>query len=212
MRRVNFSLPSPEGRAEGNFSARQLADRAMAVFRADLGDERAAAGVGKVDAQEATFVWRTVWWLAIWNSAHEDVNTAVLGHGYGFPLGDLVPYLAEEFIRTPHNEFFYALGYTGWVGVLLFALFQIGILRLLWKAYRVDGRPFGIIYWSAVMVFGLFFPIGETPYGAVPFYLVLGWCASPPLFARESNVHQRSLYIPAKYAGMGLDGATVDAS
>jgi len=36
-------LPSPEGRAEGDISVRQLADRGMAVFRADLSDESAAA-------------------------------------------------------------------------------------------------------------------------------------------------------------------------
>jgi len=108
-----------------------------------------------------------------------------LGYGYGFPLGDLVPYLEGQFIRTPHNTFFYALGYTGWIGVALFSLFQIQIFRLLWKAYRADGKPFGIIYWVSMMTFGMFFPLGETPYGAIPFYLVIGWCASPLLFRQE---------------------------
>jgi len=51
---TDFSLPSPKGRAEGDFSSTQLADRAMAVFRADLSDESAAAGLGGVDSQEAT--------------------------------------------------------------------------------------------------------------------------------------------------------------
>src|SRR5712664_282081 len=208
---TDFSLPSPKGRAEGDFSSKQLTDRAMAVFRADLSDESAAAGLGGVDSQEATFVFRTVWWLAIWNSAHSDFRTAVWGHGYGFPLGDLVPYLEGEFIRTPHNEFFYALGYTGWIGVLLFALFQIEIFRLLWNAYRVDGRPFGIIFWAAMMVFGMFFPLGETPYGAIPFYLVIGWCASP-LLAHESNESRGTLRPSARFLGMNPSSATVVAS
>ena len=208
---TDFSLPSPKGRAEGDFSSTQLADRAMAVFRADLSDESAAAGLGGVDSQEATFVFRTVWWVAIWNSAHSDFRTAVWGHGYGFPLGDLVPYLEGEFIRTPHNEFFYALGYTGWTGVLLFALFQIEIFRLLWNAYRVDGRPLGIIFWAAMMVFGMFFPLGETPYGAIPFYLVIGWCASP-LLAHESNESRGTLRPSARFLGMNPSSATVVAS
>jgi hypothetical protein len=209
---TDLRLPVPELRGGGDVSVRQLADRAMAVFRADLSDDRAAAGLGGVDSQEATFVFRTVWWLAIWDSAHSSLQTAAWGHGYGFPLGDLVPYLEGEFIRTPHNEFFYALGYTGWMGVLLFALFQIEIFRLLWNAYRADGRPFGIIYWTAMMVFGMFFPLGETPYGAIPFYLVLGWCASPLLRARESSERRRTPHPSARFAGMNPSGTTVVAS
>jgi len=43
-----------------------------------------------------------------------------------------------------------------------------------------------------MMVFGMFFPLGETPYGAIPFYLVIGWCASP-LLAHESNESRGTL-------------------
>ena len=195
-----------------DISARQIVDRAIAPFRADLSDQKAAAGVGGVDPQEATFVFRTVWWLAIWDSVHSNLQTAVWGHGYGYSLGDLVPYLEGEFIRTPHNELFYALGYTGWIGVMLFALFQIEIFRLLWNAYRVDGRPFGIVSWVSIMTFSMFFPLGETPYGAIPFYLVIGWCASPLLLAHESSERRRTLHPSARFAGMNPSGATVVAS
>jgi O-Antigen ligase len=182
---TDFSLPSPEGRAEVDISARQLVGRGLAPFRADLSDEAAAAGLWTVESQEATFMWRTFWWFAIWDSVHEAPSTLLWGHGYGFALGDLVPYLRGEFIRTPHNEFFYALGYTGWVGVILFSLFQLGLLRLLWQATRISGNPFGVIYWAAMMTFGMFFPLGETPYGAIPFYLIIGWVAAQPIFGKE---------------------------
>jgi hypothetical protein len=175
---TDFRLPSPQGRAEADFSAKQLVDRGLAPFRADVGDEKAAAGLGGTDSQEATFVFRTVWWLAIWDSVHSSLQTTVLGHGYGFPLGDLVPYLEGEFIRTPHNEFFFALGYTGWVGVALFFLFQFKILRLLMESHRITAEPFGVVLWAAMMVLGMFFPLCETPYGAIPFYLILGWCVA----------------------------------
>ena len=198
---TNFTLPSPQGRAEEDISVRQLADRAMAVFRADLSDESAAAGLGEADSQEATFVWRTVWWLAIWNSAVEDGHAAVLGHGYGFPLGDLVPYLAGQFIRTPHNEFFFALGYTGWIGVALFFAFEVGILRLLWKVNRKTGEPFGVPYWAAMMAYGMFFPLGETPYGAIPFYLITGWIAARIVFDKQLSPDKKPLKQPTYVFG-----------
>jgi hypothetical protein len=185
---TNFRLPSPRGRAEEDFSARQSVDRALAPFRADVSSMEAAQGSGGTDPQEATFVFRTVWWLAIWDSVHSSLQTTVLGHGYGFPLGDLVPYLEGAFIRTPHNEFFFALGYTGWLGVALFFLFQFGILRLLIEAHRVTAEPFGIVLWVAMMVFGMFFPLCETPYGAIPFYLLTGWLAVPAVFRKESKL------------------------
>ena len=198
---TDFTLPSPEGRAEGDISIRQLVDRGMAVFRADLSDESAAAGVGEADSQEATFVWRTVWWLAIWNSSLEDGHAAILGHGYGFPLGDLVPYLAGQFIRTPHNEFFFALGYTGWIGVALFFTFEVGILGLLWKVNRKTGEPFGVPYWVAMMTYGMFFPLGESPYGAIPFYLITGWIAARIVFDQQLSQDEKPLKQPTQVFG-----------
>ncbi len=182
---TGFSLPSPQGRAEADFSARQLVDRAIAPFRADLADQSAAAGAVTVDSQEATFVFRTVWWLAIWNSVHEDLRTALWGHGYGFALGDLVPYLRGEFIRTPHNEFFYALGYTGWAGVVLFFFFQLRLFQLLLQSWRATGDAFGLTFWFGMAAFSMFFPLGETPYGAIPFYLVTGWVVAPAVSGKE---------------------------
>jgi hypothetical protein len=182
---TDFRLPGP--RVEGEISARQLSHRALSPFRVALGDQNAAAGLGGVDAAEANVAFRTVWWMAIWDSVQSSFQTALLGHGYGFPLGDLVPYLEGTFIRTPHNEFFFALGYTGWIGVVLFALFQMEIFRLLWKAYRVDGGPFGIVFWVSMMMCGMFLGRLETPFGAIPFYLITGWSAAQAVFVRRGN-------------------------
>jgi len=163
-------------------------DRALAPFRADVSSLEAAEGSGGTDSQEATFVFRTVWWIAIWDFVHSSLQTAVLGNGYGFPLGDLVPYTAGSSIRTPHNTFFYALGYTGWVGVALFLLFQFRILRLLIESHSISSEPFGVILWVAMMVLGMFFPLCETPYGAIPFYLLTGWLAAPAVFRKEPKL------------------------
>ncbi len=184
---TDLRLPSPQGRSEYDISARHLVDRAMAPFRADVEDQKAAAGSEGADPREATFIFRTVWWMAIWDSVHADLRTAGLGHGYGFPLGDLVPYLKGDFIRTPHNTFFYALGYTGWIGVVLFTLFQFAIFRLLWDAYRADGEPFGIILWATMLIFSLATAFFEAPYGAIPFYLLAG-CSCAPLLCAENGM------------------------
>src|SRR5260370_42704213 len=89
----DLHLPSPQGRSEYDISARQIIDRAMAPFRADVADEKAAAGSAAVDSQEATFVCTTEWGLAVWDSAHPSGQTAACGHGYGFGFADLGPYL-----------------------------------------------------------------------------------------------------------------------
>ncbi len=211
---TDFSLPGPEGRGGGEISVRQLTDRALSPFQADVSDARAAAGIG-AETQEATFVWRTVWWLNIWDTVHARRSTAIWGFGYGYPLGDLVPYLTGQFIRTPHNEFFYALGYSGWIGVLLFFAFQGEMGRLLWKVNRLTGDPFGVPLWVAMMTYGMFFPLGETPYGAIPFYLMVGW-AMAPVLRREPGVSRPEYGALAAYfprasssaAGYGLESSS----
>lgn len=184
---ADVKLPGPEIRAGGEISVKSLVDRGTSVFHADLTDSNAAAGMGTAEAQEATFVWRTVWWLAIWNAVHENVRTSILGFGYGYPLGDLVPYLEGEFIRTPHNQLLYTLGYGGWVGTVLYLMLQWQVLRLLLAARQRTGDCFGVVFWAACMVFSLFFPLGETPYGAVPFYLTAGWVAAEQFAPRVQS-------------------------
>jgi hypothetical protein len=179
---TDFSFPGPELRG-GDVSIRQIAGRVVAPLQADLTDEIAASGLGNSESEESTFVWRTVWWVTIWDSVQASAPARVWGFGYGYPLGDLVPYLQGAFIRTPHNLFFYALGYGGWVGVALVFLLQYEILRLLRRSNRVRGNPFSLPFWVAMMTFAMFFPFGETPYGAIPFYLTLGWMCAPAIAA-----------------------------
>ena len=67
-----------------------------------------------------------------------------------FPLVSLAPAGGErlgEAIRTPHSVFYYALGYTGWVGVVLFGVLQFAIVRLLWRSYRLTGQAAGLAWW-----------------------------------------------------------------
>src|ERR1039458_1721765 len=106
---IDFKIPGAELRGAGEISARDLVGRALAP----LDSERAANYTSYSEMDAGTTVWRTIWWAAIWQSVNQSRRTSLFGFGYGYPLGDLVPYLEGEFIQTPHSVFFYALGYTG---------------------------------------------------------------------------------------------------
>jgi hypothetical protein len=179
---TSFKMEAPEGRG-GTISAEALVGRVLAPVDKDL----AADYTSDAQAHEETAAFRTLWWIAIWESVHESVSGALLGHGYGYPLGDLVPYLQGTFIRTPHNLFFYALGYTGWIGVLIFGLLLGEIARLSWMVYRTSGQPFAIVAWMTMLICSLFTAFFETPYGAIPFYLLMG-CACTPLLRAEGRM------------------------
>jgi hypothetical protein len=137
-----------------------------------------------------TAEWRELWWREIWRSAHSNLTLEAFGHGYGFPLVSLAPtggvHGYGEAIRTPHSVFYYALGYTGWVGVVVFSVLQLAIVRLLWRSYRLTGQAVGLAWW--VLGMGrFFFEEGlETPMKAIPFYLLLGMTMGPALQSTEA--------------------------
>jgi hypothetical protein len=184
---ADFSIPAPSGRG-GTISTRDIIGRGMSAVDADAAsdytkDARSFAG---------TVSWRTQWWHAIWESVHEGTATTFFGQGYGFPLGELVSYLKTAKIRTPHNVFFFALGYTGWIGVALFFTFQFTLLQLLWRTYRVTGQPYGIAAWVEAFSAAFFGNSFETPFGAIPLYLTLGMLIAPSL-QQEYPAHEHSL-------------------
>ncbi len=180
---AKINIPSPEGRG-GEISFDSIIARGLAPINTELAYDFA----GKQDASDfaATAAWRTLWWASIWQELHGRFSRALFGFGYGYPIGDLNPLIeAGEFIQTPHSDFFYALAYSGWIGVALFALLQLELGRLLLRAYRATGEPFGLMCWSAMVGASLFEGIFESPFGAIPFYLLVGLALAPGLLARK---------------------------
>jgi hypothetical protein len=167
-----FRLPAPEQRG-GELSSRSIVARVIAPFSpalaANLVGDEAYSFAGTITR------WRIPWWIRIWETVHRDSGTTLLGLGYGFPLWSLYEVIPEG-VRTPHNAFFYALGYTGWLGVFLFLTFLWTLLWALYKASRVSlvGEFAFVVSMGHVggAFFGNFF---ETPFGAIPFYLVAGF-------------------------------------
>jgi hypothetical protein len=171
---ADVELPSPAGRG-GAVSTREIIARAVSVIDRDLAIELSPRNA---DFYAGTASWRQNWWREIWSSVHEDAGTALLGHGYGYPLSGLVPYLRQlGDLRTPHSVFFFALGYTGWLGVLLFFGFQASIGFILFRAWRFTGDTFGFSVWISSLVSAMFENTWETPFGAIPQYLILGMAA-----------------------------------
>ena len=201
---IDFRLPGPATRGGGEISARDLIGRAMAPLDPDLAAEYTSSYKMDVD----TTVWRTIWWLAIWQSVNQSRGTSLFGFGYGFPIGELSPFIGEgEFIQTPHNVFLYALGYTGWIGVLLLALLQGELARLLWKTYRKTNQPCGIVLWAAMLSYAMFTAFFEAPYGAIPFYLLAGLLVRPLILRRPSG-----LLLPRLGQPRGVPSAALGAS
>lgn len=188
---TDFSMPSPASRG-GAISTREIIGRAIASV------DREAAGEYSKNARTyaGTVSWRTNMWDSIWTSSNESKSATLFGHAYGFPLSDLVPYLHGMNVRTPHNVFFFALAYSGWLGVLLFFGLQLALLQLLWRGYQVTGQTYGIALWVIGMVGGLFGNVFETPFGAIPYYLLIGAAASPAKLFDRTRVAYGHLARP----------------
>jgi O-Antigen ligase len=181
----DLKLPANERQNRGEISARNIAGAAIAPFDRDLASQLS----DQADRHAGTTEWRRDWWGAIWRSVHEDPVRTIIGHGYGFTIADLVPFLEGRWdLRTPHNFFFYAIGYGGWLGTGLFFWLLFAICRLMWRSYKLTGNPFGLVFVGTALGVASFGDFFETPFGAIPFFLVVGLAAAPAVIHLEDQV------------------------
>jgi hypothetical protein len=175
------------GHAGTSVSLSETLARAVAPIDVELAKELSPDAARHAGTAE----WRTLWWEQIWLSVHSTPMLEAFGHGYGFDLFGLAPAEVRagqaEDIRTPHSVFFYALGYTGWVGVVLFGLLQYMVVRLLLRSFRVTGQPIGLVWWVMGMAMALFEESFDTPVKAIPFYLLMGMAIAPGLQVKEAS-------------------------
>jgi hypothetical protein len=205
---TDFSMPSPRSRG-GTISTRDIIGRMIA----SVDPEAAAQFTDRAQSYGGTVAWRRNWWQAIWNSSLQDAETIAFGHGYGFRITNLVSYLAGEDIRTPHNDFFYALAYTGWLGTLIFYSFLLAILRMLWRVFRLTGQPIGVITFGTALASSFFGNMFETPFGAIPLYLLFGIAIAPLLVTKPRPAAVASgITIPARPIGTSVPVWTMSRS
>jgi O-Antigen ligase len=189
---LDVNLPSTSERG-GAISSTEIVARGLAAVSPDMA--RDLTGSDNVNFYSGTIKWRKVWWRAIWANSQENYTYLLVGPGYGYPLKNLVNYLKTAGdLRTPHNVFYYALGYSGWIGVLIFFVLQAGCGILLWRTYKLTGQAWGLAIWAAILTAAFFGNVMETPAGAIPLYLMIGLFVGPALAelgspAREQLSH-----------------------
>jgi len=182
---ADVDIPSPAERG-GSISSREIVARGLAAISPDLAREYTDST--NVSFYYGTIYWRTRWWNAIWDSVHDDRTTMLIGNGYGFPLASLVPDSVSSDTRSPHNIGLYALGYSGWIGLIIFLAFQTSLMILGWKTYKATGQAWALAFWISGLINAFFGNSFETPMGAIPFYLVLRLAFGPALsWNRASN-------------------------
>lgn len=184
---LDLRLPGLEGRG-GEVSARGVVGRALATLSPDL----ASGMIDDAASFKGTVEWRQEFWNAIWRDINRTTDRKFfLGNGYGFPITELVTHV-EEGVRTPHNVALYALVYGGWIGLILFAAFQVSLLLALWVTYRRGHGPFGLCLWLLGLSVASFGNLLETPYGAIPFYLLCGVSLAPLSSEPDNGRHPPS--------------------
>jgi hypothetical protein len=177
---ADIRLPALPGRG-GEISTRETLARAIAGVDPEMAQEYTKNG----GSYAGTVQWRQTWWKAIREAVFENYRTLIFGLGYGYPLKELVPGdLKKSSITSPHNIFYFTLGYSGCIGVVLFYCLQASILSLLWRTYKETGQSFGFVSHIAMLVGAHFGNFLEAPQSAIPTYIITGWCIGP-LFHKQ---------------------------
>jgi O-Antigen ligase len=182
---LDINIPSSSERG-GAISTQEIVARGLSAISPELAQD--VTGSTNTAFYNGTITWRENWWHAIWQNSQENYTNLLIGPGYGFMLKSLVGYL-KTFgdLRTPHNIFYYALGYTGWIGVTLFFAIQGACGVLVWRAYRITGQAFGVAFWASALFTSFFGNAFETPFGAIPAYLIIGIIVGPTLGRTRST-------------------------
>jgi hypothetical protein len=177
----DVKLPGTAGRG-GEVSVQGIVGRMLAPFDPQLAGKyvEGAEGLG------GTADWRKRWWEAIWKNNNSGPTVKrFLGEGYGWEITDVVDHVEDTNVRTPHNIFFYALGYGGWCGIAAFLGFQGTLAWCLYRCYKLTGQPFGMSFWILALVMALLGNQLEAPFGAIPYYLLVGMSLKPIFTPRE---------------------------
>ncbi len=175
---ADVKIPGSPARG-GEVSIAGILARSIAPFDPDLSAQIATpTGAGSF---KDTADWRRKWWRIIRYEQRQTVERRLFGLGYGQPLSEYAPFIPyeERPVRTPHNLYYFALGYGGYVGVAVLYGFLGALGRTMLWVYRRTRNPLGLLVWSMALGQSLFDNFYETPFAAVPIYFVLGACLVP---------------------------------
>jgi hypothetical protein len=171
------------------FSVDQLWTNVTSVFSDETED---AGGV------QGTKSWRLDWWADIYQ---DTVHGPHFWDGHGFGVNLTIEYgtQAEESLRSPHNGHMTILARMGVPGILAWALLLISFLWQMLRSFRMarkQGQEWaGVIIWLlamwlAALVNASFDVYLESPYGAIPFFCVMGGGIAVMRFQREDALQE----------------------
>lgn len=173
---TDLRLPPIPGRG-GEISARATVARLAGSISTDMAEDM---GGDAADARfyYGTVYWRKHWWAGIRDEVSRNSENLVFGLGYGFPLDKLGGPTTTD-VRSPHDIFYFALAYSGALGVAIFFWLEISIIRLLWRSYKLTGDVYGLSYFCYAILGAFFGNRLETPQGGIAVYLLLGLVLGP---------------------------------
>jgi hypothetical protein len=144
-------------------------------------------GATNADPLTDTAAWRVYWWNALYAQTTSTTTSTLFGLGFGPNLIDYVGYNQANPntpLRSPHNVLMTVFSRTGIVGLVLWLSFLAIWLRSVWVGLRagrrrgdqvrVDWLLWMVTYAVVIFVAALFGVVLEGPYGAIPFYLIVG--------------------------------------
>ena len=186
-------------------SARAVLDRQLSTL-IYLIDDQAAAENRVEDA--GTIEWRTIWWDALIQDTLGDPTLLLVGRGYGPDLREVVIARGQGSlnweqgtedgrpVRSPHNIAVTILARSGVLGLLAWLLMLgasfVYIIRATRRAGDRRQQLFGVwatAYLAAMLLVACFGVVLESPFGAIPFFFVLGlavaWAGEQLALARS---------------------------
>ncbi len=202
---IDLRLPALPGRG-GEISARETVARMAASISPQL-SLSVGGDPAKARFYYGTVFWRKHWWANIREAVSQNPRTMMFGLGYGYPLGELASAdVVKAKTRSPHSVFYFALGYSGCVGVAIFFWLQLCMIALLWRANKVTGVTFALAYYIPQLVGSFLGNSIETPAG-IFLYLMAGLLIGP------MSAQLDSARCAPEVAGLtGLEGWTEDGN
>jgi hypothetical protein len=161
-----------------------------------------------------TAAWRVYWWNSLYAETTSSTSSVLFGLGFGPNLIDYVGYNQPNLdlpLRSPHDILVTVFARTGLVGLVLWLGFLTGWSYSVFRGLRaglrrgdqvgVDWLAWMLIYVIAILVVALFGVVLEGPYGAIPFYLLLGMALR---LAEDLGANRRFRLTPLGAGAYGL--------
>jgi len=126
---------------------------------------------------------RIEWFIYNWNIAINDGVKLFFGQGFGPVLTDFVAH--GKIVREPHNSYLSVFARTGLIGFILWVFFHVYIntqaffiikknIGLICTSFSIQTLFVAFMAMHAMYLYALVESAYESPYSAIPFYIILG--------------------------------------